>query len=556
MTRRNQNTLIASQVQPTRAKNVGAGMEKVIVVQTPKKPKKQTVKAVVKRAITTSLAGSHGAASASASVMRNISSKLPVGNSIAASLMLPHLYPARRVASQYTSAPTAVASPFYLEQADWSLGTLTASPPVNNGQYFMAVSRNPLCAFVRQFVNHENEAYKYDGRFFEVGQTGLSEYQEVVLSGATTTNIFDIHPSIFEAQTDTNPFTPHGDTYYCVDACDRKGFFLNGTGAAPTVVSVTYEPIGNHVIAEASVIMHKWSGSLWEPVQDAILTLSDGKYVGTLGVIGYGYYSLSGVVVISDHDDNLHMHISVSYTGGGFVFGFLPLPHFDDIAASVNALRVNAVSAMLTPHPAMLYVGGQCVGMQLPAGVAWYSPLIHGDPFGSLAEDSTAVTLPLKKGIFGFHKPTDPADFAMTTPVLTRDFEVIGFNNPIHPPGGWTCIVAMVNAGDSGTSWPSGSCHSTVSFGVEFRTTNVWFASLPPQHPVSAFDEALALVKDAQQWHENPLHVKDILRFLQQGAKTGLRIAPSVAKILGVLFPGMSIPATLVDAAQHIGSLL
>lgn len=464
---------------------------------------------------------------------------------IAASMMLPHVFPPRRVASQYTSAPTAVSAPYYLEQADWTRleTTVDAERLVAPGSYFAAVSRNPLCAFIEWNSNPTFQHAVYQAQFLDPIANSMISLDNCIQMGSQ--NI----PFQYFESVPSQPFQPHGPTLYAADADDAKVVYLDGTTAHPTIVTFT-AMLGTTFKAADTITYRNWNGSAWRAVSTVTRTTTT---TFVISINGSGYFGFWFGSNTPDPPAN-SVTISAQFDISCACMGFHPLPHFDDIAASIEGIRVNAASLMITPHPALLYEGGQCAGVQLPAGVDWQDMFTNNDPFTTISEDANAVVMPLKGGLFGFHKPTDATDFQLTTPVTVRGTEIWAYSNPVSPPGGWLVVAASVGLVDG--AYPSGLCYVSACYGVEFRSLNVWFTTLPPQHTVEAFDTALRILRDVPQWHENPTHIRDIMKAIATKGRVALRLAPSILKVLAMLFPGQPAITLALKAAEHVGALL
>lgn len=470
----------------------------------------------------------------------------PGSNNIAASLMLPHAFPPRRFASQFTSCATAVASPFAVRQLDWTAGATDAVQTVPNGQMFVAVSRNPLQAYASYKLNSGYTDGEYKFLFPFPSTNGFADTLNIVNSVPGVP--LQIDAQVCEDVYAGNPlrYHPHGDYYYPVDALGRKGVHVTATATKPASFFFV-QTITSGTAANPRIVVYRWVGNAW--AEAAQLSPSGNIFTLTVGSGGTGYYSFAYV-------DNAATNVNLT---GVFrvtcdAIGFEALPHFRSMWATIDTMRVNAVSLMVTPHPAMLYEGGQVSGVQLPTTLQIADICEQGDPFTFVSQAAQSKTLPLKKGMFGFHKPTDMSDFSEEDVVSSRGSVVNGFSNPMQPHGGWLVIAALVGKVD--TAWPSGACHVTVCYGIEYRTTNVWMVSMPPQHSADDFATALAIMRATEQWHENPMHMADILAVLKRAGKTALRISPLLLKVLQAVYPATRIPEAFAEGLAALGHAL
>lgn len=504
--------------------------------------------------------------------------------------MLPHLFPPRRFASQFQGAPTAVAAPFSVLQADWSTPDVSGAVPP--GQYFFGVSRSPLTASFRYMPNAAHNAGSYQAVFGQADDhPPLATFTLSTLSAGDVPLTWNLTPGYLRELDplwwdDTDPdladaYHPHGPTLYTVRTPDGKtATYLDGTGDHPTQVTLYYTDSGLTPDTVPSTgdwesrpkvffFAYRLAGNGWVAAGESVATASDfGESVPhelTVQVTAPGYYYFTVATpptTVKDVDGAIRArqacvvdyNARIEFTVTASIIGFAPIAHLPSLDQDVMGLRVNAVSGMMTPHPAMLYEGGQVAGVQLPSCCSWDQPLENDDPFSFITALQTSTTLPLKRGIYAFHKPTDVDNFELQSPFIFHRSVITGTNNPLVPCGGWIVYAATVPLTDGG--YPSGACHLTITHAVEFQTTNTWFNVVPPSLTPKDYEVALEILRTTAQWHENPLHMKDILSTIASKGKALLRVAPSVAKVIGALFPGVSIPAAVANAAMALGNAL
>lgn len=479
------------------------------------------------------------------------------GNSLAASLMLPTVFPARRLASQYTSAPTAVASPFAVEQSDWTgVPSDLNSSVVLPGQTMYGVCRNPLCSYFQYYPNPTGQQYGYGAWFYGdqgMNQAGTGSNNGTIVYTASATEV-PLNPTAWYSL-NTSQFAPHGDWYYSVDAASRKGFFLTATTEKP--VTILIKVTSGELLGDPRGLLYAWNGDLWTRIVEHLFdsdpsTSSTPALQFTVTTSGYYALAVSAKPEIADYSGLAN--VSIQFTSTGSVVGFQALPGIDPLLNSVENLRITAASLLVTPHTSTLYEGGQVCAVQLPAGVDPMGVLLSRDPFTDWSEDANSATMVLKKGLYGFLKPTDQRDFDLQSFTRIVEEEIYNLYNPIYPQGGW--LVAATSVGLVDGTYPAGIAHITRCYGVEFRTTNVWFQQMGPQTTPQDWARALELIKNAQQFHENPLHFKDILNFISRSGKAALKLAPTVIRLLSPLFPNVEIASAAATLLQHAGSML
>lgn len=499
-------------------------------------------------------------------------------NRITLGFTLPHLFPTPRQATAFNADPTAIANPFSLVPATWnSVKHFTLTPPsdqlVQDGQYLAGASRAPLQAQVEWKTYADNLLSVYAAQFIDEANPGLfvsRDYAWLQFSDGgvdvTLQGTSDPHyMTLVDADSDVNP---HGLTYYNVDAAGRKGFWCDGSISAAYITSVSIEVFA----AEPSVVptghmsfaLDKWDGSGWRPTSRMIERLDIAGDVGSINIYEYGYYSLrwtfTGQSTFSGKSQ-CPFSWKLSHFGSGF--GFSPIPRFDTVATSMSDVRVPAVSIMLTQNATVLTKGGTVVGVQLPPTEPWFSAFADADPFATISKLRGSWTGVLEKGIYGFMCPNDTPELGIQQPVYLDGEVIVGYFNPIKPIGGWIMVAAQVTAdgtsvsGDfTNTIYPGGSAYLTTTHAVEFVTNNIWFSSGVPGYNASTYLRAIESLKAQEQWHENPLHIKDLFRSALGAGKKAIKMAPTVLKMLSLLAPELAPAAAVSSAIESIAHVL
>lgn len=499
--------------------------------------------------------------------MQSLAKKL--SDPITLGLSLPHLFPTPRFSDQFTAGATAIANPFAVESRNWSEPN-TIYNAIPKGSYYAATSRSVLSNLV-EWNNLPSDESVYDFYFPANPLVPVS-------GGNFEKSMYISCPAILAADNDTavdlNPHyatsrywaapgynSIHGYTYYNVDANARKGTWIEagenttvtfGTAFAMSVVNVTARA--------SSVRPYKWNGDTWTPMQSTI-AFDPGTLNSTTVWPCYssGYYAFEVVtqVTASAVLTTLNYRISMVLKHIGSGFGFRPMPHVEEMALNIDGIRPSAVSIMLSPHPSVLNLGGEVAGVQLPPNEQWNS-IFEGtgvSPIDTIANLNGSYTGKLKDGIYGFLKPTSTDDFAMTEPFILLDDEISGYRNPLQPAGGWMVIAANVPA-TAPNVYAGALAYLTLAHGVEYRTTNVWLSVLAPKSTPQVFADAIYALRDVEQWHENPWHIKDIFKSVMSAGKTALKIAPTVAELISAFIPGVAPSKAVLASLSALGHAL
>lgn len=233
--------------------------------------------------------------------------------------------------------------------------------------------------------------------------------------------------------------------------------------------------------------------------------------------------------------------LTIGY-GSGLNFSHLALNGMNNNSAAAEAFKMYGVSLMYTNTASPLNRQGKVCGLQVPAG-SWWDQYTS---YQSLADLESAVSLEAVNGIYGFLKPTQPND------INFRAFDTVTTNSlstdaywPLRRDSDFLAVALNVLATSNGQDG-----YFTIAHAFEYRTTDPWREVEMAYIPPDTVDLAMMLVSRCPQWHENPLHLADIWKWIKktsqdvyEGVKDSLpgivNGATTVAKIGGALIPLM-----------------
>lgn len=436
-------------------------------------------------------------------------------NGAAASYCLPHEMPPVRYAGTFASTPTAVCNPYYLRAQDFTIGA-TGSPAIPNGQHFVAAFRNTLRALVEHVCNPLNLSATYNAMFYDGGNWSVNCPIRDTASRATV--LVDPNYFVDAFPTSSAYAHPHGDVLYVGSHQSRRGFWVDANSTHAAVVQFNFAA-GNPIV-KAYVL----EGDDWSPSDEITATSSTAVF----SITSSGYYAFEILPVAT-----MSTLYTLTMICSSDFMGHRPVPYLNTKQASIQAVRTNAVSIMLTCEAAPITASGKVTGLQTPAGVAWTNYLGTGC-FNRVASSQGASTRQLINGTYGFLKPSQQRDFDMDTPFTISGGTVVGMDYDLIPQHDYLVIAAETAASGSST-YPGGDCYLTAAWGLEFRTDDVWFVSIPPTLTTEEFNKQVAAIKYLQQWHDNPLHFSDIVNFFKTAGRSVLKYAPSVLSALATV---------------------
>lgn len=503
---------------------------------------------------------------ATARVLRGLST-----SKFATYLALPHESKAVRYSDEFTCAPTAIASPYTVRKVDFSLGRRQRlnmdnyfdafpyaahelnksskqqmSPSVPNGEFFIALFRN----IVRSMIVHDTNP------------TGLiSEYAHDVKQ-TIPLDFTAINTPYLKCSTLSDRASPHGpllftgkhhsDDCYWVDA--SAGYaavvdvtFGNQTTDLETLVVEVTSLVGNDFVYNAiSPTVLVRDSTLPAPFHCresniALVSMLSKQTVNVSFYITRSCYiriraKVDKTVVAEALYSTPEVLVSrISIKSCSDFLGHLPVPHVAEKMSAIESVRVNAVACLLTNESPLLQLQGKVVGIQFGASHDWQSALQYNDVAGL----NNAHQSQLKDGKYGFLKPSQPHDFGLQQPFIFNDAgEIEDTTYSVIPEHDYLVISAQTGVGVSvaqTTEIPQylgGVCYITPCWGLEFRTSDVWF----PQSTADVMCTSdLLVIRRLPQWHENPLHFSDVLNFVKRAAGWSLRVGSALAPLARML---------------------
>jgi len=478
---------------------------------------------------------------------------------------LPHMFPTPRLSTIYNDFPTATASPFLIRNVDWTTPSGSTTRAVPKGQFVAAVCRNPLASVVQNYEYPEGMVSEYNLWFAAPysGSPFTNRFSYEVNMPTTAIIPFDINLQtgvdpeyLQDNQWGDNTYShPHGYYYYAVDAAGRKGFYVSNHDTRLEIKQKHYTSASDATGTALFRVLY-WNNSVWDRTSN-VIRMDVNDPIDTQVTLVFdkpGYYAIEceySLKIFTTAQQIFEYEIMLWATGNQW--GFSPMSYIEDVQSSIGGIRVPAISIMLTQRSAVLSQGGQICGCQLKNGESWESPIASGNPYSELASRSTSWFGTLQQGIYGFLKPTSQPEFDIQRSFEVEDGEVVGYHNPINPVGSWLMICASAPPFTVPDSFPGGLAYLTVNYGIEFVTDNIWFSQFIADSTAQEFERALEILKNTQQWHENPMHLRDLVRSAMSAGRTALKLAPSIAKIVGTLVPGVAPSAAVVNALTTLG---
>lgn len=427
---------------------------------------------------------------------------------VVSSVAAPGEFDAVRMGSEYGSYSTAVAKLFQRQNAYFT--NLNAAGA--GSDFYAFLFRDPYRSFITE-VSFRDYDYRTTVKAFS-------------LSGTPTQVSW---PGMFNQGGDK----VHGDVLYPgqVDDSTRQyyWFFPQGNAKAELINSSSFT-IG--------VIVYRYYRGVIN--QDRVVSCPPNTstllHDGSDGYYAYDMSTTAGSVTAS-----LQLRYSANIGSGGSLAsipGHFALPYMVENTASADAIKLYGASLMFTNTAAPLVRQGKLAGCQIPRGREWIDFL----SYSTVSTLQNACSMDAVNGMYGFLKPTQPEDFnfrdrdEITSGVVTQAYF------KLSPDSDFLAIAGSVSTVEGRDGY------FTASYALEYRTNDQWRETSAPHISPNVVSTAMMLVGRLPQWHENPLHLSDIGKWLSstmnsiyEGVKEALPkivdVASKVVTIGGHLIP-------------------
>jgi len=408
-----------------------------------------------------------------------------------------------RWASEYATAPTAVAAPYDKETMNWNTTSTPDGTSVPASSYGAFMFRDPL----RHTVRYENRAvgqeWGYNMNFKNV-KDGQFPSPFLNMGPLVSGEIYPLKTVYGTDNTLTSTPGPHGATWFAGTnniASDDRFFYL----AAGNTITMAFT---NATTGVSTLYLDLYAA---HQVQRGIQTNSTAS--GTSGthivnVTASGYY-------------NLRIGFSTAQPGGAIItgcdftglstWGHRSLPNLENNIYSAENIRIISSSIMMTNKAAPLYREGKVSAVQVPRNIDWET---LGLDLTMIQSMQGATTMEFKNGVYAFIKPTQPEDFDFKQYLDVHD--VVGLVDSYYPLDNESSYIGIY----ADVSVASGrDSYMTVCSGIEYQTEDTWRVLSQSKFTNQDIQLGMQEIKDLAYVYENETHWSQILDFIERNAK-------------------------------------
>lgn len=430
---------------------------------------------------------------------------------VAASFALPDEFTPLRMRDEYSTEETALFKVNEEHKPNWATSTGAGNEQLPLSTHVEFLFNDLLRNRIVYERNDTGIQWNYGWRF---GRTPNNNDQTTMayFKGATT----DMN-ELSHAVSNVSTFQPHMDMFFALGDKDRKGMWVDATSGATSTVSVVLSVAPT--ATGGSLVLWRWANGQWVEFASQVVTIAVTTYNFTLTQSGYHNVQMCAAV-----DNNF---ISISSIGTCGCWGHKYAPYAVLNAGSIESCRILGQSILVRNISADLYKQGNICGIQPGKNRVWTSFAGYStatDPY-PVVEDYAGSdgSQPLAKGIYGFKKATEPADFRLKIPFTIEN--VVGSTSTT-----WTDADAsivgdeyLVVAMQCGTQQGRDIIVRTVTAG-EIETGNQWLNVMKPMAQPNEWRDGMECLASFKQWYCNPIHWGAILRTIGSVATVGGRL--------------------------------
>jgi hypothetical protein len=218
-----------------------------------------------------------------------------------------------------------------------------------------------------------------------------------------------------------------------------------------------------------------------------------------------------------------------------------PLPEIINNQHAVHAIRINGIAGLVSPIAPALVQSGTIVAVQTPKNtnlLSYFGAIGgNGDVFNALTALKGSKTFKADVGAYGFSIPTtDSLNMNQLMVELNNNYSGLHKLSPVCADG---ILFFAVSTPLSSTGVYGGNHFKfSPTFNIEYNTDSQMHETRIPRISTAEVEEALAELAAIPQFYENPLHLKDISKFLLAIARSLGKNVPGFLTAFG--HPGLA----------------
>lgn len=420
-------------------------------------------------------------------------------------------YSPRVLPDLYSTEAVCPVVPFTIREVDWN--SSTDEEQDSDMQYIIA-TRDP---FASTIISTNNEAYGVSSQQYKSRQIIVGSFVDDFNNG-------NFGPLTYDTTTGIEADPLHGSVLYPMVAASHGGkvFYLLNPGDTMNL-DINLRPLTG--IATTCTLRISQFGSPRTILENEQVVDAGGSTVDftfTAQVLGYYCFSLQSIAPLTSGTSTARFQIDIGGDDSrtsNIWFGQHPIPHLEEKLASVDELRVKAVTVLISNISNVLTKNGNVTGYQLKAKQYWWDPKYLGKD--ALSSQNGSVTLNAETGMYGWLRPTSEVDFNFQG--LKYDSTYCG-NLDLECDRLMFALYVPYTAQSTGRSF-----RITTTIGLDFKTGDTWFGLHKTKIDAVVIGITRNMCANFQQFHTNEFHWKDVWNAFK---KYGIPILTTAASLL------------------------
>lgn len=419
-----------------------------------------------------------------------------------------------RFSGDFTADKTSLSSPWDVIDVPWDV-TNDA-----NKEFSFFLFRDPLRALVFYDVNSTTKETQYD--FYMIDKDGTSTLTPTYTSYREEIGEYlPMQWNYAQYHDNGDHWKPHGSFIYPgkdnVRNSDLYFIWLD----VDTAVNFAATATGTAGQAIWSIRAWKWDNGQLDAIDGVVTITSGAPDQGTFDIHESAYYGFEMGLSHCDISSSDITFSLIKYTADVPVFCHQDLPDMDENIGSAEGIRTLAATGLYTNTSPTLADGGKITGFQFKNTEAWYDVAT----FDEMAKRNDAYNGKAKDGIYGFLRPSDEKDFERSKSYRLKNGVLANVGYPLMPEGDYLGFCVSIDKKEDRSG------RITLSFALDFSTTDTWRPISADRIDPKIFKDAILATARLPQFHENPLHLKDIFAFIKKAANKVVEYGPQAMNI-------------------------
>lgn len=339
----------------------------------------------------------------------------------------------------------------------------------------------------------------------------------------------------------------------------------SGTGASPAHVLVSYgvQPTGSPN-ASLTIRLFKYEPESATPKLVATAaTITLGNTTATLGGVIFelggfatdatnptvnpgettGWYGVQVLTTALNTSSNVpiawQLDYSIFTSEWGNIWAHVPLPSIVDNLWSTSDVNITGAAITLSATSPVLVRGGSVNAAQLAVDrdafleVAGLDIIqdVFASPFSNAA---IGAPVSFANGFYGFLKPRESTIELKDTIKLSPAGKITHMLNSNQL---YDHMIIRVKLPQSTVAGIGVDFQVTTNFAFQYSTLNMWIPrDARPAGTTEEWMAAMRLIQDTLQFHENPLHIRELLTSLRSGLRRAVHFAhPLFEPLMGIV---------------------